>query len=249
MLAVLHSLLHFLPQTRNQHVNIISDNSSVVHCLNRWGSKSPQLIRLLLLINQHCHNNHMTLSATYIHTSQNTFADSLSRDLPITSLMRHKMRLLLRHRKFQHLLWRHTRQSHRLLPHHTILSPRSLTQALNHMQVSQQPIHVIAPHWPETPWYNHLLRHLEKPPQTLPGPLMRQRHNPNFTPTWLWIGMQLSPHKKNRMHFRTQHASYKDYLQAQFNFTGTRGLDYENFQTRQLAALQRTHKILLKAKH
>ena len=85
LIAVRDSLLFYKVHHNLSHclLNIRSDSSTVVHILNRWGSKSRILNSILLDIHNHCLANDILITATYIPTHSNVYADRLSRLKPI----------------------------------------------------------------------------------------------------------------------------------------------------------------------
>lgn len=82
MLAVRDGLHHFQSVLLGRLVNLKTDNTSVMYGINKWGSKSPLLRSILQDIYAFCQRNDIMLTATYIPSSANSFADALSRDEP-----------------------------------------------------------------------------------------------------------------------------------------------------------------------
>ena len=79
--AVWESLLVFETTLTNTHVNFRSDSKVIVSALNKWGSRDPTLLSLLKRISLWCLERNIRLSATFIGTHSNTFADYLTRDV------------------------------------------------------------------------------------------------------------------------------------------------------------------------
>ncbi|XP_068205375.1 uncharacterized protein [Palaemon carinicauda] len=83
-MAVLLTLKRLSPP-RSTHVRIVSDSTAVVHCINRGGSKTPNLNQVLVMIFTLVLEKNWFLSASHLAGVQNVIADSLSRTKPLES--------------------------------------------------------------------------------------------------------------------------------------------------------------------
>lgn len=76
--AVYYGLTTFRDQYANQVVDVVCDNSAVVHSLRSFATRSQELMRVISLIFWFCHRNHITLVPRLIASAQN-IVDTLSR--------------------------------------------------------------------------------------------------------------------------------------------------------------------------
>ena len=83
-MAVFLSLKRINPKERS-HVRLMVDNTTVVHCINRHGSKSPRINHVILAILHLAKRRQWHLSAAHVQGVMNVVADSLSRDKAIES--------------------------------------------------------------------------------------------------------------------------------------------------------------------
>jgi len=79
LMAVTESCVHFTTLVQHSMVNIRSDNSTVCHCINSWGTKSKHFRPLLQSLFDWTVANRVCLTATYIPTDANKLADKMSR--------------------------------------------------------------------------------------------------------------------------------------------------------------------------
>ena len=64
---------------RGSHIRLMLDNNTVVHCINRFGSKSPHINHVILAILSLSQKKRWHLSAAHIQGVRNVTADALSR--------------------------------------------------------------------------------------------------------------------------------------------------------------------------
>ena len=83
-MAVLLALKRLKPP-KKIHIRLVLDNSVVVNCLNRQGSKTPHINHVLLAIFKLAHKKKWHFSATHLQRVRNVIADSLSRQKPLES--------------------------------------------------------------------------------------------------------------------------------------------------------------------
>ncbi|XP_068211771.1 uncharacterized protein [Palaemon carinicauda] len=67
----------------NIHIRLVLDSKGIVHCLNRQGSRSPQINHVMFAILSLAQRKRWHLSASRLHGVQNVMADSLSRTHPL----------------------------------------------------------------------------------------------------------------------------------------------------------------------
>ena len=85
LLAVHKALRSFESQLLGHHIQITSDNTTVVFYINKQGgTRSRKLINLTLHIWEWCIRRHITLTAIHIAGTSNILADHLSRSLSTT---------------------------------------------------------------------------------------------------------------------------------------------------------------------
>ena len=83
-MAVFLTLKNLNPK-RGSHIRLMVDNSTIMHCINRSGSRSPQIIHVILEILKLGHRRGWHLSAAHIEGVRNVKADALSRYAPLES--------------------------------------------------------------------------------------------------------------------------------------------------------------------
>ena len=83
LMAVFLGLKALLNESTDSHVRVISDNTTVVSCLNKQGSKSEALNELTQNIWNWCTERKLWLSAAHILGVDNGEADKLSREMHI----------------------------------------------------------------------------------------------------------------------------------------------------------------------
>ena len=84
--AVWEAIQRFEPHVKGTLLNVRSDSMVVIHALNKWGTKQQQLIPLLVKIFRWCLKTHTKLTATYVSTHANVYADKLSRSKKVTRI-------------------------------------------------------------------------------------------------------------------------------------------------------------------
>ena len=83
-MAVLLSLKRLNPP-RRIHIRLVLDNSAVVHCINRKGSRSGSVNQVMIAILSLARRRSWHLSAIHLAGVQNVVADALSRTKPLES--------------------------------------------------------------------------------------------------------------------------------------------------------------------
>ena len=83
-MAVLLTLKRINPK-RGSHIRLMLDSNTVIHCLNRKGSRSPQINHVIIAILSLAKRRAWHLSAAYIEGIRNVQADALSRTAPLES--------------------------------------------------------------------------------------------------------------------------------------------------------------------
>ena len=65
---------------RDGTIEVVTDNTTVVHCLNKQGTiRSARLLDLSETILEEAHSRHLTIKASHLAGEHNTWADALSR--------------------------------------------------------------------------------------------------------------------------------------------------------------------------
>ena len=77
--AVRLALEEWTDELRGKHIEVFSDNVAVVSALNRWTSRSAEIMKELRAMETWARDANATWRATYINTLDNTLADELSR--------------------------------------------------------------------------------------------------------------------------------------------------------------------------
>ena len=77
ILAILRAICHL--QLRKENVQLYTDNETARICLNRMGSRTPQIHALISEVLSYADKHEITLSAVRISSQQNIVADNLSR--------------------------------------------------------------------------------------------------------------------------------------------------------------------------
>ena len=79
-LATVWKALEAEHDLRDGTITVMSDSTTVVHCINKQGTtRSASLLRLSEIILEEAHRRHLTIKATHIAGEDNTWADALSR--------------------------------------------------------------------------------------------------------------------------------------------------------------------------
>ena len=81
-MAVFLSLKRLIPK-KNLHIRLVLDSKTIVHCINRNGSRSPQINHVMLAIFNLAQRRNWHLSAVHLQGVRNVTADSLSRSKPL----------------------------------------------------------------------------------------------------------------------------------------------------------------------
>ena len=76
--AVRLNILSFLDKLRGRRVLVLEDNQAVVHILNSWQGKSPEMMEELRLLHKLTDENNITLRSKYVRSADN-LADGPSR--------------------------------------------------------------------------------------------------------------------------------------------------------------------------
>ena len=84
-LAAFETPLRFKTRIQGTHTNIRSDSLTVVHALNKWGTRQVAMRPMLLRIFQWTQKHKVMITATYVNTHANRMADFLTRDKPISA--------------------------------------------------------------------------------------------------------------------------------------------------------------------
>ena len=79
--AVLLGLQSLCSDVRGAHIRVVSDNTTVVACIERGGSVRPRLLAVAEQIFVWAFDRQISLSAEYMRGSDNTAADRLSREV------------------------------------------------------------------------------------------------------------------------------------------------------------------------
>ena len=273
-LAVLLALHSF--NLSNAFVNIRCDNTTVVRGINKWGTKSIQTNKILTIIHEHCYKRNITLTATYIPTHSNRFADYLTRDKIITKEVEQESKDLLRQSK--HTGWslstnafkflcRVQRRRPKALFHETptkltsnsLLNFSALAFSHPHTATIQDILPellrrpgdtlLVVPLWPTAPWFNAVAQSASSLPTILPPEHFAQRHaRTKSYPNWTWIGMLVSPKKKRRTCFRHRTFANQDLRTALENCTMMPGKLSEKLCARTWDYLERFLKVMAKSK-
>ena len=83
-MAVFLTLKRINPK-RGSHIRLMLDSNTIVHCINRNGSRSPQINHVILAILSLARRRSWHLSAAHIEGVRNVQADALSRTAPLES--------------------------------------------------------------------------------------------------------------------------------------------------------------------
>ena len=83
-MAVLLSLKRLRPK-KGIHIRLVLDSNTIVHCINRRGSRSPHINHVILAILSLARKKKWHLSAVHLEGVRNVVADSLSRKVPLES--------------------------------------------------------------------------------------------------------------------------------------------------------------------
>ena len=197
MLAVWRALHHFLPDLQGHHVLLATDNATVVAYVNKQGgTKSRQLTGLVWDILMWCWAHNIQLKARHIPGCLNVLADSLSRpDQAIQTewaLHPHVFKQICRRWDTPHLDLFATRFNNQLplfvspIPDETAQAVDALsipwdgllayafpplallTKVLRKIRESSCQVFLVAPAWPNRPWFPDLLDLLVDYPLVLP---------------------------------------------------------------------------------
>ena len=77
--------LRRLQPLEGAHMRLMMDNSMIVHCRNRSGSKSRSIKHVIVRIMKMCRTHNWHISTFYIQGVRNGIADALSRNAPLES--------------------------------------------------------------------------------------------------------------------------------------------------------------------
>ena len=81
-MAVLLTLKRLKPK-KNLHIRLVLDSYTIVHCINRLGSRSPQINHIILAILSLTRKKNWHLGAVSLEGVRNVVADSLCRSAPL----------------------------------------------------------------------------------------------------------------------------------------------------------------------
>ena len=70
---------------RGSHIRLMMDSNTIVHCINRCGSRSPQINHVVLAILGLCRRRGWHVTAAHLAGVRNVTADALSRTAPLES--------------------------------------------------------------------------------------------------------------------------------------------------------------------
>ena len=80
LLAVIKAFRSFLPLLRGRGVQLVTDNTTTMHYVNKQGgTRSHSLLYLSILLWEWCYRHHIYPVAIHVATEDNTVADTLSR--------------------------------------------------------------------------------------------------------------------------------------------------------------------------
>ena len=197
MKAIFLSLSRAAHKVKNSTVSVSTDNTTVVAYIRRQGgTHSTELSEEAWNVLNLCLTHNIQLLVKHIPGRFNTLADRMSRvDKPIStewSLNQEIANKIFQIMDFPSIDLFTTRLNHRLpfyvspIPNQKALSIDALTMAWNHkhayafpplhlipavinkVRLSQCKIVLIAPLWPDRPWFPELLGLLVSPPVSLP---------------------------------------------------------------------------------
>ncbi|XP_078239272.1 uncharacterized protein LOC140705553 [Pogona vitticeps] len=80
LLAVIKALRAFLPLVQGRAIQLVTDNSTTMFCVNKQGgTRSKSLLFLAVHLWECCYQQHIFLVAIHVSTTENQVADELSR--------------------------------------------------------------------------------------------------------------------------------------------------------------------------
>jgi ribonuclease HI len=215
LMAVMCAVKSFRHLLKNRNVQILSDNITTVAYLNHLGGPSPSLTKLMTSIWMEAHEAGIRLSARHLAGVQNTHADRLSR-LPTQYewMLNPRIFQYLDSIWGPHHVDRFATMANAQLPiynsyrHDPLTSGvdalaqdwantnnfcnppwRLMNRVLNKVCQSRSMATVIAPMWPQQPWYQKLCRMSVSSPIPIPNcPMSFLHHFPVPEPrrNWKW---------------------------------------------------------------
>jgi hypothetical protein len=132
--ALHESLLSFETELAGKHVNARLDSLVIVHAVNKWGCKQPEVRNILEKIFAWCLKTNTILTATYVNTRANRMADGLSRNKLISRAVRAETLLFansIRWQRSHRLRWLMRKKPYRALLRTAKIKPRSNLSAQN----------------------------------------------------------------------------------------------------------------------
>ena len=215
LLAVLLALKSFQCQTRGKAVQILSDNITTVAYVNHLGGKDREFTDLTKTIFMQCQDNQVQLQIKHLAGVLNERADRLSRQVSPYEWMLHPQIFKMidsmwgRHTIDRFASWR-TAQIAKYNSYfsdpgtaavdalaqpwrgeNNFINPpfHLLSRVLQKLIAEEATATIIAPWWPNQPWFRSILRHSIRPPfqiKNSPNIMLKCTSKPEPWKNWSW---------------------------------------------------------------
>ena len=277
LMAVHESIIGFAPHIKHSHLNIRTDNMTVLSVLNNWASKSVNLIPLVKAIHDLTRELHTCITCTHVPSHSNEVADSLSRgvqpsfkevaaekqahQLPNATIQMKKgpRRALLRALRLKPRL--HLPTDLGRTPTAALTSSSRTTgmcvPALNAVPdllrlCARSAIKVltVVPAWPGAPWFNDMCRMAVSTPVFLRPSAVKLLHRKSpVRVSWDYIGIVLSASRRRLVSYQKRLQGLQDSRQLRSLVIDGGGGISPHTSRRQNAILARFWGVATRAKH